>query len=131
MTKAELFQAVTDRRDRIAAKLKRVRSFSCPLDGKSLEDRQKAMREITAVRNFVGLNNAPAKPTAQGLAQEALGSLKYAETGWESHDTESYSACGWDDAQAQMRDDARKYGECVLVALCGPFDIDHIERRSA
>lgn len=60
----------------------------------------------------------PIKPTRANLAARAARLMAYGRTScWASHDTEYYSACGWDDYQDESRREARREAGQILAAL--------------
>jgi len=52
-------------------------------------------------------NGTLIRVTPLALKQKVKELMRFAKTSWESHDTEYYSACGWDDACSERRHQAR------------------------
>jgi len=83
---------------------------------------RKRARDIIGRSDYIALNvNAivrtnirrayryePFKPTLDNFRQALEDYRTCAEAEWTSHDTEYYSACGYDDYQGEMRDAARE-----------------------
>lgn len=72
---------------------------------------------------------APIKPTARNLRRAALSELRYARSYWcNPYDSEYYSACGYDDLQAERRSEARRWGTALAATY---FDLKRAGRQHA
>lgn len=57
--------------------------------------------------SLLGRTNRPLpRVSIRSLLRLAAQSRAFARSRWTSHDTETYSACGWDDYQLELRGDA-------------------------
>jgi hypothetical protein len=98
----ELVNDLNKRRgDRLAKILKLRRDFKPCIKSPRLRAR--------LIYDLVG-RSAPMKPTAHNLYRAAKAELAYSRSRWSNpHDTEYYSACGYDDMMADARYEAGKY----------------------
>lgn len=76
-------------------------------------ERAAHLRDIFAQRRAL----VPQKPTRENLIRRIKGLEEYSQSRGTSHDTEYYSACGWDDYQCELRDDARKEAKELRAML--------------
>ena len=91
----------TDERNRRAARIREVRRL---LAGHLDRRWRSAMNDLMQRENSGRL--LP-KWTREAMSRYADDLLGFANSDWHSHDTEYYSACGWDDYQSEMRHEAR------------------------
>jgi hypothetical protein len=54
--------------------------------------------------------------SVRSLLRLAAQNRRYAGSSWQCHDTEYYSACGWDDYQIERRQNARRAAEAYSKA---------------
>ena len=96
----------TEERKAKAAKAREWRATFAAARGLSAH-----MRSLTNdwIRTTViGNHRALPKFTEAALNRAADQLSAFAESDWQSHDTEYYSACGWDDYQSEARYEARR-----------------------